>query len=112
MDNQIIEAIRLLADKLEKPAQDLWAVLMKQAYVTGGLTLFFSCLWLIAVVSLLYKVVTFKFETFYDSDRLMVKAVAALASMLALLVITAGIQTGLEILLNPEFWALRKLIGK
>lgn len=114
MDEKTLQALTALADKLGTTAEYLWGVLLKQAPITGALSLLMMAAW-VAVCVLLVRYVKRKTageEPEWDDEvtRAFAWAGTVCLCAIAALVITIAFSDAITALVNPEYWALRQIL--
>lgn len=126
MDDKVFTAIMALANKLGTTTEYLWAVLIKQAYITA----FHDVVTIGALVAILTMWVRFLIrktrtpektesqpypQPEWPSDELLAAMswiVTGFAIMIIGVIVIAGTQEILTALLNPDYWALKQIIKR
>lgn len=124
MNQQTEKLLRELADKLGTTVEHLWSVLIRQAGISGVTNLIVIAVWLVILVWG-YKLVRRKTkrpaktdENKYpeaewdDGVNLVAWGAFALAAVFTIMTVGTSAEHIAASLLNPEFWALKELIGK
>jgi hypothetical protein len=122
MDNNTLQALTMLANKLGTTAEYLWGVLLRQAPITGAINLVMMTVWVVAVLLLLRWVriktrVPPKTEdepyprAEWDGDGAFF-AWAASIVFATMVVVIVGLELPKAVvaLVNPEYWALRQIL--
>lgn len=122
MDEKAMEALTALANNLGTTAEYLWDVLLRQAPITGVINLAMMASWVVLTV-MWCKFVLRKTTAPKPTDEKPTPqaewreeaAIFAWFSAVALVLITAlsvtvNFPTTLAALINPEYWALRKIL--
>lgn len=116
MENKLIEVLEKLAAKLGTTAEYLWAVLIKQAYISALTSMSFILFTIVFGFSL-WKI----HKSFMDDDRKMsyynqdealifpmiFAAVGFAFCLIASFMMISDVIIGLT---NPEYWALEKIL--
>jgi hypothetical protein len=113
-DDQIVAVLGPLAAKLGVAAEHLWAVLLRQAPITGAMSLVFYA-FLIACCFGLFRWIKFVRDK-VDNDRW--DEISYLGPILGAIPLVIGIVIAIDYLpltvaafFNPEYWALHEIIG-
>jgi hypothetical protein len=123
MDQNTLQALTALAQKLGTTAEHLWGVLLRQAPISGAIELAFMTGMVVACV-IWWRVVIAKTTRRKQSDddrypraeweeegAFFAVASAATLSLVTLIVCAEGFTLALAAFVNPEYWALRQIIG-
>ena len=114
MDNKALEALTALANKLGTTAEYLWAVLVKQAPISGAIDLAMMVAWAVACTFLVRFVhrKTRGGEPEWEDD--MARSAAwlctGLTCAMAAMVISVELGGAITAIVNPEYWALRQIL--
>lgn len=123
MNKETVDLLKGLADKLGTTAEHLWAVLIRQAYVSFATDLVLYAL-LIVWLSLCYRLVRQWLEkaseckkgqkhSFEDNGQFKYELGAVLIvslSFLLCLIAAFVIPDTITKIVNPEFWALQQIL--
>ncbi|KKK97140.1 hypothetical protein LCGC14_2655720 [marine sediment metagenome] len=122
IQQQVIDALQILADKLGTTAEFLWEVLLRQAMVEGVFNVFVSLLWTLIVVATLigYRKIWVALPKAFPNDSdgvLLLRILLGAASALLVILGTAGgifgsIRIALTCFVNPEYWALQEVLKR
>ena len=118
MNNETIEMLKVLADKLGTTIEHLWDVLINQAFLSGiASTVFLAVMLIITVLWVRVALARIKKEEengYYSSSDdsvflwftiiLLIPACGTISTILMYEIVTA--------FLNPEYWALREILRK
>lgn len=124
MDDKTLQALTLLAEKLSTTTEHLWAVLIRQAYIDGWLTIAsLIVLTILCVVMLRFVIrkttapgtkdkygMPLKAE-WYEEGAFAAWTVAGIASTIVILLVIEGLPTAISALINPEYWALKQILA-
>ena len=114
MDDKTLQVLTDLANKLGTTAEYLWGVLLKQAPITGSLSLLAIGVWVTAcamVVRYVARKTGGKNPEWYE-EGLQVFAwfCTVILCVLTAVVVTIEIGDAVTALVNPEYWALRQIL--
>lgn len=114
MDDKTLQALTTLAAKLGTTAEYLWAVLVKQAPLSGALDLALIAAWVGGCVWLVHFVrsKTAGDRPAWDDDAARVFAWGGVFLVCALTALIGGltISGAVTAIVNPEYWALRQIL--
>lgn len=115
MNDQTIQALNVLAAKLGTTAEYLWGVLVRQAPITGALDLAVMAAWLVALIfsaRFVHKN-TAGDEPRWDDEaaRFFAWGGVWLGALFVALIGGIIIPSAVSAILNPEYWALKQLLG-
>lgn len=115
MNQETLKALTELSNKLGTTAEYLWSVLVKQAPISGFISLFEVAATL-AAIYFLFVVVKQKVATYKDVGRIDDHSFAlwfifCVACVWAFFIVCLGIGDAITAFVNPEYWALSKIIG-
>ncbi len=116
MDDKTLQALTALANKLGTTAEYLWGVLLKQAPLTGAMSLMMMTAWIVVCVLLVRYVRSKTRGTDPEWDDEMVRifsriGVGLVCAVLAM-VITLELGNAVNAIVNPEYWALRQILRR
>ena len=109
MNQETLEALSKLANKLGTTSEYLWSVLLKQAPIYAATTALSLTLWVLATAVAAY----FYLKNYKDaSEEFNVIAGMSLGTvtLLTLVFASADIPSIISALANPEYWALKQII--
>lgn len=114
MDDKTLQALTALANKLGTTAEYLWGVLLKQAPITGGLSLLMMAAWVVVCV-LLVRYVRSKTRgerPEWDDETARAFAWTGVGMVCAVAALVVSIELGgaVTAIVNPEYWALRQIL--
>ena len=113
MNDQTLQLLRQLADKLGTTAEHLWAVLVKQAGIEARMDAGFAAMFLLLLVGSLvftgYAWVKKQEEEYSDWEIGLV--VAAVFSFLWLICFCVFASSSFTEFYNPEYWALKQILS-
>lgn len=114
MNDKTLEALTIIAAKLGTTAEYLWAVLLKQAPLSGALTLLILSAWIavcVALVRFVHKKTT-GFEPKWRDEMAQFLAWfgAGLVCLITALIGSLAIVDAVIAIANPEYWALRQIL--
>lgn len=123
MNEQIEKLIRELSDKLGVTADHLWSVLVRQAAITGWIDAAVCVAWCVMLV-MAFKLVSRKTKeppatpeeryprAEWEGDGKGIAWIILVAAMAATaLVIGTNLSNIVGAICNPEYWALKQIIG-
>lgn len=124
MDNQTLQALTALAEKLGTTTEYLWAALMRQAPISGAIDLAVMAAWVIGVVCWFRFVQRMTADpSGPDGDGYRHRAQwsdefgvalawcsVALAAVLVALMVGSYLSSSIAGLVNPEYWSLNQLL--
>jgi hypothetical protein len=102
--------IRELAAKMGTTVEYLWEVLVRQAYITGSVNIFFALFMLSAVAAALLVAHKMTKKWKDSSDRAMVFLVIITVGLFFSIGATILLYEGIIALANPEYWALMQVL--
>lgn len=108
MEKELIHVLDNLANKLETTTEHLWGILIKQAPISAASDL------IAALFFAVFIVVTFIFTKYktedgsWDAEAWLIWFVASFISMIF---ISIGVYEAMIGFVNPEYWALKKILG-
>jgi hypothetical protein len=112
MDNETLMVLESLSNKLSVPVEYLWKCLIEQAFINGivNLALMVVCL---TVFSLAYYEVKNITANKWLEEELRVFPWLLLGALgvIIMLIFVAHFMDTVASLLNPEYWALKQLLG-
>jgi len=121
MNEQNLQLISLLAQKLGTTSEYLWFVLIKQATISGTIDLIIMSFWL-SCIWIVYKFINNKFKekngyepssyqyNINHSERLTSLVIWSIASTVIILIIGMCLSDTISTFINPEYWALNKIL--
>jgi hypothetical protein len=112
MNEASIKLIQELSDKLGVTAEHLWAVLVKQAYVSGVSSVFFISLFAVLIVIMLK--VWFYVQKKYDIDEHSFQYLTFWVCFISFCIIALfsssfHLGNAINAFANPEYWALKQI---
>ena len=122
MNEETLQAVTALAQKLGTTSEYLWSVLIQQAYLEAGLSLVNIIVWgmiTFFVVKIVYRKTRTPKET---KEELYPKAewteegavaawlVSGVLILIAFIIISVEFNNLITALFNPEYWALKQII--
>lgn len=110
MNNETLQMLTALAEKLGTTAEYLLGVLVKQAPISGVLSLLFMIFWISATVfwfSFVKKKTTD--DDWYGDGVFFAWASVFILGVISICVSTCAIESIASAFLNPEYWALNQL---
>lgn len=114
MDDKTLQVVADLASKLGTTAEYLWGVLLKQAPITGSLTLLAIGAWVTACVMAVRYVArkTSGKNPEWHEEGLQVVAwfCTVILCVITAVVVTFELGGAVTALVNPEYWALRQIL--
>jgi hypothetical protein len=123
MDQNTLQALTALAEKLGTTAEYLWGVLLRQAPITGATDLLVMVAWITAVVGWARFVrrntaspaptVEDRYpRAAWDDDAVVCLAwfSVVVIAVIAALFIGSSLSITVAALVNPEYWALRQIL--
>jgi hypothetical protein len=123
MDQNTLQAMTALAQKLGTTAEHLWGVLLRQAPISGAIDLAFMAALVVACIVWWRAVISKTTERKRtDDDRypraewaeegaFFAIASAVMLTLLTLILCAEGFTMAVAAFVNPEYWALRQIIG-
>lgn len=115
MNDQVMEILRILAEKFGTTTEFLWGVMLKQAYVHGITAIICYILSLLCIFGWNWGVWRFKIPEEDNGDaRFVTYIVRFFGGVLAFIWIGSFISGMLEVttaLINPEYWAIKQVLG-
>ena len=114
MDDKTLQALTAIATKLGITPEYLFGVLVKQAPISGTITLLLIAAWVYACVALIRvtkrKTTKAPGEYYSEWDPVLWLLVGAIAIGTALV---CGLQLEIAVsaLVNPEYWALQQILN-
>lgn len=109
MNEKTQEYLVALCEKLGTTAEHVWAVLIKQAIIMGWMN---AVLFVICIVFILATVLLCKSKRFLDYGDGCPLVVMVIFSCLFVLLAPIVFCEAFTCLLNPEYWALKQVLGK
>lgn len=113
MNEQTVQLIEKLAEKLGTTSEYLWAVLVKQAPISAAIDLG------ILIFSIIFGIVLLRMHRYFskndkydDLEELVVVPMIIMAILFAVFII-AGVMSLPEVFsgfFNPEYWALKEVM--
>lgn len=122
MNEETLQAVTALAQKLGTTTEYLWSVLIQQAYLEAGLSFIQLIVWSICtffIIKIVYRKTKTPKET---KEELYPKAewteegavaawlVTGCVTVVAFLVVGIEFNNLITALFNPEYWALKQII--
>lgn len=115
MNQETLKALTELSNKLGTTAEYLWSVLVKQAPISGLISLFEVAATLAAIYFLFAaikrKVATYKDVYPVNDHSTWLWLIFCIACVFAFSIVCLGIGEAITAFVNPEYWALSKIIG-
>lgn len=124
MDDKTLQALTVLANKLGTTAEYLWGVLVRQAPITGVIDLCLT-VGLLFAAACWYRFVKAKTTKppkteedrhpeadWHDEGKFFGWISVALLCAIVGVVVVSTLSTTVAALVNPEYWALRQLLGR
>jgi hypothetical protein len=109
MTDEILKRLDVLAAKLGVTAGHLWGVLVAQAKIEAIEDIIWAALW--AALSLVLGLVARKLYESNDENDNAALGIVLIGVAVGFLLISAAMISGtLGMLLNPEYWALKKVL--
>jgi hypothetical protein len=122
MNEETLQAITALAQKLGTTSEYLWSVLIQQAYLEAGLSLINLIVWGI-ITFFVVKIVYLKTKTPLETDEdhypkaqwveegaVAAWLVSGVLILIAFIIISVEFNSLITALFNPEYWALKQII--
>ena len=114
MDEKTLQALTALATKLGTTAEYLWGVLLKQAPITGAMSLLMMAAWAVVCVLLVRYVRRNtsgnKPRWTDEAARLFAWIGVCIVCAMSALVVSIEIGGAVTAIVNPEYWALRQIL--
>jgi len=116
MSDQVMEILRVLAEKFGTTTEFLWGILVRQAYVFG-----ITSIVVFAATSLLvflWNWGVFRYEIPSDDPKgdtkfgvYMLRLFGVMLAFIWTCMFLSGMHEVSTALINPEYWALRQVLG-
>jgi hypothetical protein len=104
MNEQMMKMLEVLANKLGTTAEHLWAILIKQAYITAWTDIIL----LIAFIVLLFILGKISFKFLVNFDRILVSIIIVTVLCMLMGNFIPEIVNGF---FNPEYWAFKNILS-
>lgn len=118
MNKETVDLIKQLADKLGTTAEHLWGVLVKQAPISAGIYLAISLIVIFIIICIWYcffnrfKIANKNNEYIDLEERAMLFFLSCIPTVIAVSFLSYTIENTLAGFFNPEYWALKEILGK
>jgi len=117
MNNETLVALQQLATKLGTTSEYLWSILLKQAPIDGYISILIMLLMFMSgvILSIISKNLSKKLDENFSYQKEEVRNVVAIISasawILAIIGSMAILPEAIIAIVNPEYWALSKILG-
>jgi|694.fasta_scaffold56758_5 hypothetical protein len=116
MNEQIMGILRVLAEKFGTTTEFLWGIMVKQAYVYGITSIFVFAVTSVLIFGWNYLVFRYEIPEDDDGDARFGTYMCRLGGLMLIFIWTCLFLSGMHdvstALINPEYWALKQVIGK
>lgn len=121
MEQKIVEIIDKLAEKLGVASEFIWSVLVKQAFVEAVISIFWAIIMYLSAF-VFYIFVRNLFKEYSEAQKnkpnedyegyVIAVIMSGAAGLICLLIGLFQTADAIHCLINPEYWALRKILNQ